>query len=148
MIGIQPYKKYIAKYAPLLLAKGFSLLTEDEYNVELTDGEVYLTFHVEPYSDALEVWVEYLSDSAPDTKYRLDIIMQVYLKKDLTETFRAETEDEKENLVKTYIVFIVQHKDKLFKETFPLAREYDEFLQKKSRAFFEHLEKLQQEKFK
>ena len=148
MIGIQPYKKYIAKYTPLLLSQGFSLLTEDEYSVEYTDGEVYLTFNVERYSDALEVWIEYLSDDAPDTKYRLDIIMQVYLKKDLTETFRVETEDEKENLVKTYIVFIVQHKNKLFKEDFPLAREYDEFQQRKSRAFFENLQKMQEEKFK
>jgi hypothetical protein len=143
MIGIQPFKKHIGKYAPLLLERGFSLLTEDEYDVEFTDGEIYITFHVERYSDDLEVWIEYLSDDAPDAEYRLDIIMQVYLKKDLTAAFRAETEEEKENLVKTYVEFIIAHKDELFKETFPLAREYDEFQQRKSREFFENIEKEQ-----
>ena len=143
MIGIQPFKKHIAKYTPLFEERGFSLLTEDEYDVEFTDGEVYATFHVERYSDALEVWIEYLSDDAPDAEYRLDIIMQVYLKKDLTAAFSAETEEEKEKLVKTYIEFIVEHKDELFKETFPLAREYDEFQQRKSREFFENFEKQQ-----
>jgi hypothetical protein len=145
MIGIQPFKKHIAKYTPLLQEKGFSLLTEDEYDVEYTNGEVYITFHVERYSDDLEVWIEYLSDDAPDAEYRLDIIMQVYLKKDLTADFRAETEEEKEKLVKTYIEFIVGHKDELFKETFPLAREYDEFQQRKAREFFENIEREQEE---
>jgi hypothetical protein len=141
MIGIQPYKKHIAKYTPLFEERGFSLLTEDEYDVEFTDGEIYVTFHVERYSDDLEVWIEYLSDEAPDVEYRLDIIMQVYLKKDLSRTFRVETDEEKENLVKTYIEFIVAHKDELFKQTFPLAREYEEFEQRKAREFFESIEK-------
>jgi hypothetical protein len=143
MIGIQPFKKHIAKYAPLFEERGFSLLTEDEYDVEYTDGEIYITFHVERYSDDLEVWIEYLSDDASDAEYRLDIIMQVYLKKDLTAAFRAETEEEKEKLVRTYIEFIVGHKDELFRETFPLANEYEEFQQRKAREFFENIEKEQ-----
>ncbi len=140
-MSIENYRKYIIKHAPNLTEIGFSYIGEDDYSIKFTDGIVFVTFIVEPGSDFLEGWVEFLSDELPDdTKYRLDLIMEVFYKRDISDLFKAATETEKDKLVNTYIEFIVQNKEELFGEYFPLSREYTEYNQRMGKEFLENLD--------
>lgn len=125
---IEPYRKYILKYALLLQQQGFSFIGEDDFSMKYTDGDIFITFSVERYSDFLDVWIEYLSDdSKDDNQYRLDMIIRVFHKKDFADLFAFETEEDKDILIKNYIKFILSNREKLFSKIFPLAREYEEY---------------------
>ncbi len=140
MDSIEDYSKYIIKYAPLLTEKGFSFFGEDVDSMKFTDGEIFVTFSVEPTSDSLDVWVEFLSDEVPDeTLYRLDFIMRVFYEREIDEMFKAATENQKEELVKNYIQFIADNKEKLFGDAFPMTNEYQEFQRQQHQKLFRSL---------
>jgi hypothetical protein len=128
MNWIDQYRPYILKNAILLENESFSFLGEDENTLRYSDGDVFICFVVENFSDSLDVWVEYLGDDPIDEeKYRLDIIMRLKTKEAITEEFRVDSESDKDALVKNYVDFIVENKKGLFGKEFPLAQQYEEY---------------------
>ena len=108
------------------------MIGEDDHSLTFSDGDILLIFSVERYSDSLSVWVKYLGDNSVDNdnKYRLDLIMRLYLQKDLKDDSKVTSEEDKEYLVKKYIDFVLDNKIKLFGKLFPLANEYRELNKK------------------
>ena len=119
------------KHLKYLEENSFSLIGEDDFSLTFNDGNILLVFTVERYSDSLSVWVEYLGNNpVDDNKYRLDIIMRLYLQKDMRDAFNGTSDEDKARLVKNYVDFVLNNKAQLFGKLFPLAKEYHEFNKK------------------
>lgn len=128
MDWIAPYRNQILQHLARFQQNSFSLIGDDDFSLRFTDGDVLVSFSVERYSDSLSVWVEYLGDNpTDDEKYRLDIIMRIYLKQNLTDVFKVTTDSDKSRIVRIYVDFILNNKTTLFTKSFPLAKEYFEF---------------------
>jgi len=127
MNWITQYRTHILKHAHLLEQTSFSFLGEDDFSMKYTDGDVLISFSVERFSDSLDVLVEFLSDEQVDNhQYSLSMIIKVCSEQLSITTEMVESEQDDENMVKGYIEFIVNNKDRCFGKVFRFASEYRE----------------------
>jgi hypothetical protein len=125
MDWLKDFRGIIHGESPRLLAAGLSFLGEDDNSVKFIDHQVAFTFSVEPFSDSLAVLVKFLSDEHPDEEiYALHIIMALTDPASTTRWFEVKAPQDRVRIVRSYVDFIVQHKESLFGEVFPLALQY------------------------
>jgi hypothetical protein len=122
------YSPLIKKHIARLTVERLNLVSQGEHSIRYADQEIILTFHVERYSDELELWVEFFSDeNHAQNRYRIDIIMRILLGDRMIAFASPQGVEERDILVKRYVDFFADHKSTLFGKTFPLQKEYEKY---------------------
>ncbi len=134
------YRTFIKNEMSTLGDLGILLSAEDSTSMTFADNHVTLTFSVEPNSDSLNVFVKFLSGKHKDYEvYALNIIMEIVVKIS-PDYFKVDNALDRQKIVRNYVEFFKDHKEKLFGEFFPLADQYNKYTQKKSAEIKEMFE--------
>jgi hypothetical protein len=124
--GFALYRDAIAQQMPLLAQHGFSWLGEDDDGIELTDGQLWLSFCVQPREASLEVLVRHLGDTASDQTYRVDLVMRV-MKDATTQDFIQWQQAGPDALVGHFVRYILDNRQRLFGAQCTYAQAYDDY---------------------